>query len=616
MPTISGPGLNPAQVPPITTFQWRGTDFISTLGETQDPDSVRWIVVSREREEFNDDWGKVEAYIQTNPDAVEWSEWHYYQARGDTGKFFTTPPLDFGPYMFAVQVKDEAGAVSPVFDRTKNMARFLVSTRSTGPVFTVRNEFLGTIVTSSPNTTPTILDLPAGVAMQFEFEADASSYGGIVSGFRYGWDILDLNDDEQWEIDFTPFIGDVAKAPARTFFFGSHTFNVEVVDNSGFKSRVGVTINVVPFTMTRGLRVIDDVIEGKTTSFASSGGALAGSGERNAFWVEVLDNVAGFDPAQDVFTVGIGNPTVPITQVADYQNIIWNSTASHNFNSSSVVAEMIRFKDPGQPSSGGKSSPNIPALFMAAGGHLLLAGQEALTMTINRLSFSTTPPAYPVIFRYELTGDQDGSYTDDNNDVGKFGVGERGFAYRECCVNVLDIAYIANPGSVRREPGDPPGTACPVRLIRSHIGRLDGLRTAIPIDPAFPPLNLRPKVAGDATKFYHETKLGLNCDIYNPQYFADLTDCGGEKGVTEYVPARGCFQPIYGLGCLDQSSVVFGATVAFWTTQFAGRVPDVGGVAARSAVWGFQPVMMNPDEVKAALAVILHDEWQLQRKSP
>lgn len=610
VPTISGEGLNEAQVPPITTFRWRGVDFVATEGQTQDPDSVRWIYVSQAR--FNGDWFATEDYIRLNPDAPEWSAWHYYQAPGDTGQFFTTPPLDFGNYVFAVQVKDEAGAVNPVFDRTQNMARFLVSTRSTGPVLTVRNEFLGTIVTSSPNTTPTILDLPAGVGMQFEFEADASSYGGIVSGYRYGWDILDLNDDEQWEIDFTPFIGDIARAPLRTFFFGTHSFHIEVIDNSGFKSRVSVTVNVVQFRMTRPLRLIDDVVEAPTTNFAGTKGALPGDGERDAFWLDMLSDVQGFDATQDVFAVGLGNPTVPITEVADYQNLIWNATASHNFNSSSVVAEMVRFKDPRQRQVGGKSSPNIPALFMAAGGHLLLAGQEAMTMVINRTSFAAPSVlVYPIIFRYELMGDQDGRYTSDGNDIGVFGVGERSFAYTECCLNVLDIAYIQNANGVRNAPGDPAGTACPVNLIRQHVGRLDGLRSATPVDLAFPRLNLRREAAGDPTRFYHESRLGLDCDIYNPQYFADMTDCAD---VVEYVPPRSCFQPIYALQCLDQSSVIFGSTIAFWTSRFANRVPDVGGVAARSAVWGFQPVYMEPTEVKAALAVILHDEWKLPRK--
>ena len=101
--------------------------------------------------------------------------------------------------------------------------------------------------------------------MSFEWSADASHYGGVVSDYRYGWDILDLSDDSQWDIDFTPFVTERAQSPKRTFFFGTHTFYVEVIDNSGFKSRIGVRLNIVPFTMTKDLLLVDDYREGSQT---------------------------------------------------------------------------------------------------------------------------------------------------------------------------------------------------------------------------------------------------------------------------------------------------------------------------------------------------------------
>ena len=109
------------------------------------------------------------------------------------------------------------------------------------------------MVTSSPNTPLTIIDLPAKVPMSFRFQANARSYGGVVSGYRYGWDIQDLNDPTQWDIDFTPFVTDnnSAESPPRTFGFDSHTFHVEVIDNSGYSSRLGVRVNVVPFTILK-----------------------------------------------------------------------------------------------------------------------------------------------------------------------------------------------------------------------------------------------------------------------------------------------------------------------------------------------------------------------------
>ena len=79
--------------------------------------------------------------------------------------------------------------------------------RSAGPLLTVTSPVIGTVRTTVASGPPTIIDLPTGVDLQFEFWGNADHYGGIVVGWRFGWDILDLNDPDQWEVDFTPFIG-------------------------------------------------------------------------------------------------------------------------------------------------------------------------------------------------------------------------------------------------------------------------------------------------------------------------------------------------------------------------------------------------------------------------
>ena len=62
----------------------------------------------------------------------------------------------------------------------------------------------------------------------FCWTAVPSEGGGDIESYRYGWDIVDLNDDELWETDFIPFDGSEVCSPARTFFFGSHTFWAQV----------------------------------------------------------------------------------------------------------------------------------------------------------------------------------------------------------------------------------------------------------------------------------------------------------------------------------------------------------------------------------------------------
>jgi len=603
-------GAQPSQVPPITTIKWIGKDYVSNDLQVQDPDSVRWILVSTKS--FDNSWTNTKEYIRNHPHAPEWTPWHYYRAPGDSGKSWTTRPLDFGAYVFAIQAKDEAGAVCPVFDEDRNMRRMLVSQRLTGPVMTVYNRYMGTVITSSPNTPPVIIDVPPNVPMSFRFTANATSYGGVASGYRYGWDILDLSDPLQWEKDYTPFLTEVngvaiAESTQRTWQFDSHTFYVEVIDNSGYTSRVAVTVNIIPFTMQRSLRLIDDYDEAANAGFAATNGGAPSDEEHDAFWKEMLKDVRDFDPTVDVIEA---EGDLPIQAVADYKAIIWDAYCGYNAQAGlSLLQDVIRFvpSDAGQGGAvSGKVTPNLVALYMAAGGHVLLCGEQPMTAVINpdALAQGARSLVFPLIFRYELTGDQRSPYED--SEVGVKGVGDLSFAYDECCLNVIDISVIANRRLIRNAALN----TCSVALVRRHNSNTDGLRFTIPMDDSleFPTLELRPEVAGPG-KVYAPEARGLVNDIYNPPYFQQICYL-----VAETSPPRSCFQPMYGHGCLDATSAIYGAPVAFWTNTYGTRPPDVsGGIAARSAVMGFEPVFFNPDQVKQALDVILFEEWQLPR---
>ncbi|MCK4774307.1 MAG: hypothetical protein KAT30_05960, partial [Candidatus Krumholzibacteria bacterium] len=249
-------GVSPATMPPVITFEWIARDMDS---EKEEPDSVRWILLNTLP--FNHDWFATRDYIRNNPDAPEWSGWHYYDSRADSGRSWTTDPLAFGDYVFAAQAKDEAGAVTPVFDLAQNLRRVFVMDISSGPIVRVSYKYMRDILAATADTPPTILEVLAGLPIGFSWSGDASSYGGLVTGYRYGWDILDLADPEQWEVSLTPFVGDRATSPTRTFFFGTHTFFLEVFDNNDLLTRVTIVVNVVPFTMERSLLIVDNWVE-------------------------------------------------------------------------------------------------------------------------------------------------------------------------------------------------------------------------------------------------------------------------------------------------------------------------------------------------------------------
>jgi hypothetical protein len=111
------------------------------------------------------------------------------------------------------------------------------------PVIVVTGRYLFPQVVSGITEPPLIIDLPSGKTVEFCWTV-AGPRGGHE--YRYGWDIIDLNDDLAWETDFMPFATDEACSTPRTFLFGVHTFHVEVVDDSGQSSRAGFTVRLVP----------------------------------------------------------------------------------------------------------------------------------------------------------------------------------------------------------------------------------------------------------------------------------------------------------------------------------------------------------------------------------
>jgi hypothetical protein len=133
------------------------------------------------------------------------------------------------------------------------------------------------------------------------------------------------------------------------------------------------------------------------------------------------------------------------------------------------------------------------------------------------------------------------------------------------------------------------------------------MRAAIPLDPEFPRLELRPETANPGKAHGPESR-GLDVEVYNPSYFFEI--CSSARN------SRDCFEPIYGLECFETAEVTFGQPVAFWTSTFAHVKADAPGtVAARSALLGFAPVYFKPDQVREAIEIIVFGEWKLPRST-
>jgi hypothetical protein len=341
----------------------------------------------------------------------------------------------------------------------------------------------------------------------------------------------------------------------------------------------------------------DDTTDEQPSAGWTNGGVWPSDAEQDGFWMDMVSGVAGFDPAIDMKDTKAG--FIPLATLAQYKSIIWD-----------VYSDPARRKDmpllysfisfPRAPASG-KILPNVLALAMAAGSHIMVCGNMPIQDVCNRTY--TTFLRYPVIWRYELEGQQS-----DSPKGGTTASGDLSFAYRELCLETMDFAIATS----QRERGK--NQYCRIDGIRPHgpgttSQREDTMREARSKDPNFPTLALRPEAAAPG-QWYDPAVRGLDVEVYNPEYF--------RQSFCQYVPVntRPCFQPIYALGCLDTLELTFDQPIAFWTSALADHVADVpGAVAARSLVFGFPPSFLPPDEFKLSMEYILFQEWKLPASS-
>ena len=115
-------------------------------------------------------------------------------------------------------------------------------------VVNITGRYILPMAVSGTLNPPLIIDLPSDRPVGFCWSLAGTSHG---AQYRLGWDILDLNDDDAWETGWLPFDTPEVCSTPRTFFFGTHTFTIEVVDANALKTRAEFTLNIMPL-LTRG----------------------------------------------------------------------------------------------------------------------------------------------------------------------------------------------------------------------------------------------------------------------------------------------------------------------------------------------------------------------------
>jgi hypothetical protein len=356
--------------PPDFVMHW--TDPVGD-GTSIQPDSSRWVLIPSAIDiEYPDRYTSFPDSLYTLPERFEWSPWQDWDALDGRSaviqglkRIGEEPGSGF--YIFAVQAKDEAGAITPVFDwKTpggNNVALIRVS-GAVGPILTVEESNVGTF-NFVGGSRPVRVEAAAGQRLRFRWSADASRYGGAIEAYRYGWDVIDPNDDASWDVDWGP----TEQMTERSLQEGTHTLRVQCRDNIGAITEALIEIGVIVFTGERGLLFVDDAPE-----------ITSGEEQRvDILWQTVLTSIAqeagvDFDLVRDTYDVTEKRLEPPSTQLLfQYATIVWD--VQPNDTRTSALRQLALFFDPFAERNQNHAATFSPLkAYLAAGGKLWVSG--------------------------------------------------------------------------------------------------------------------------------------------------------------------------------------------------------------------------------------------------
>ncbi len=364
--------------PPSLVFGYTGSDPDFDLGN---PAKIRYLLKPawlndhyvRTKYEFD---SVVDQLVSFSDSA--WSGWVPYadDPANRVVRFDRLPSQDVDGrqiiYLFAIQAEDTAGAVS--LDRTyaRTVHNVFISEGFT-PVLSVREQSLGRHQATGVNSR-TRTDIPQGRSVQFEWVASADDYNGLITAYRYGWDLADPNDesDQHWAIQ--PGISSQHRHSIPiSFGSGTHTLTVQAWDNAGQLSRFTWILEIAPVPdpdQRRPLLLVDNVSDQSSNTWSGIGGrALDNDVYRDAFWSEVLagaGGVANFSPTGDV--VDLESRSLTYRDLIDYNVILWTTRY--------VIENFIW--DTFKPNPEGEQPYNWLQAYQENVGDVFLAGSRAL----------------------------------------------------------------------------------------------------------------------------------------------------------------------------------------------------------------------------------------------
>ncbi len=584
---IEHPPVGTVSYSTVITFRWTAKDPIDSPSNYQDPDSVRYLIAQVLNKEgiYQPDFAIIDD-LNENPLDYEdmWSNWIYYKAAGDSGKSTKIGDDEIlelnRQHIFAVQAKDEAGAVTAVFQKDENVKQFLVSWKQ-GPLLAVNEPLLGGAQFLGTNLNPMLHQLPPGIPLDFSWTATADNYGGEIVGFRYGWDIQDLNDPDQWNGPFSPF---TIRAKERILYAGVHMLFIEVMDDGGRITRGRIEIEIIQFTMDRNLFWVDDLASNEIPNIQRT---MPRESEHDEFWIDICNRSVGFESERDVYDVQSANLEPPeIVDIGRYANIIWT------YNSASVTGwkKVIQYTPESMVGQAGSTTINYLSIFLTKGGHLLTCGRNDRAGGGFFDAFPTVP-MIPAVFKKDMAPSSEDTS------------GVNSMPYKDHCVSVIDkvnaIFHSGEdvPSGINRDVADD-----------AMRFALKDINDPVVVDAlaGFPDsLQLWSEITDCPSCFFNPIVRGFTyVEVYDPEYWL----------VFKQISSQSCFHPTYRMSARSRFSPLEGQAVALVVTKYKDKFSgedDLIFIPAYSFHFGLPLWFFNRNEVDQIIDVIF-TEWQIK----
>ena len=637
-----------SQAPPAIAFGWEGTD---PDNPEKTPKEVRYLLkkYGNASDEcllrFQFEQGD---FLITNDDE-NWSPWIRYDAGLDSGRivrFPARPASDLGTsYVFVVQARDLAGAVTPLFEWGRNVRHVRISDTKS-PLLTVSERFLGTDFFQKTSSAKRFT-IASQQEVNFEWFADASNYGNLIEGYRYGFNLLDPDDpdDPGWVVPWGNGPNWRRAAP-RIFAQGSPNFIVQARDNSNQLSRGTYLFQVVQVARRseqRRLLLIDDVAKSPTVDTSRQLDQIW-----DTAWRQLIQGVgvAGFQSA-DVVDAVDETQRLTFSLVNDYRGVIWFIGAGESY-----------FKTQLAPLNRQTPQFNWLEVYQSFVGNLLFVGSGAMFATLEDHT-----QEFPISLNASGLGTL-GTVTGANGEP--INAGTIRYPYTGWCLEVLDMVRPPNQkisgevaGSLIRE------TKCSAIVYAGPASEFFVAYDATTLDlPALLPSDLREfgqfkyKTGGvdptelnlvnlGAEEFYNSNvtsrSVSINLrDCQVPMYRAIARRDVDEHSVYNSSLAEGwaelglgvrpaivdsIFNPVidpdnYVDDCASQTSRERRATspislrtIAVASTVFSGdgvsrpSSKQFGSLVASDFLWGFNPLHFRTAGIRTALRWVIIDHW-------